>query len=153
VDNLFLLRIGNKIPMKGITEIKFGAKTKGRSIQRLLHPGIHPIISHQTQTRLHMPVCILLEKQIFSKLGFSKLCWICFCALFPVAACTPSLCVTQSLYGRAFWFNIFSLYMCYFSIFPPFLFCHLNLFVSFHYITITLGNKVSSLLFFHICRS
>jgi hypothetical protein len=29
VDTLFLLRIGNKIPIKGVTEIKFGAKAKG----------------------------------------------------------------------------------------------------------------------------
>ena len=55
VDTSFLLRIGNKIPMKGVTETKFGAKTKGWTIQRLPHPGIHPIISHQTQTLLHMP--------------------------------------------------------------------------------------------------
>jgi hypothetical protein len=55
VDTSFLLRIGNKIPIKGVTETKFGAKTKGWTIQRLLHPGIHPIISHQTQTLLHMP--------------------------------------------------------------------------------------------------
>jgi hypothetical protein len=52
VDTSFLLRIGNKIPMKGVT--KFGAKTKGWTIQRLPHPGIHPIISHQTQTLLQM---------------------------------------------------------------------------------------------------
>jgi hypothetical protein len=49
-DTSFLLRIGNKIPMKGVTKTKFGAKTKGWAIQRLPHPGIHPIISHQTQT-------------------------------------------------------------------------------------------------------
>jgi hypothetical protein len=55
VDTSFLLRIGNKIPMKAVTETKFGAKMKGWTIQRLLHPGIHPIISHQTQTLLHMP--------------------------------------------------------------------------------------------------
>ena len=55
VDTSFLLRIGNKIPMEGVTETKFGAKTKGWTIQRLPHPGIHPIISHQTQTLLHMP--------------------------------------------------------------------------------------------------
>jgi hypothetical protein len=53
VDTSFLLRIGNKVPVKGVT--KFGAKTKGWTIQRLPHPGIHPIISHQTQTLLHMP--------------------------------------------------------------------------------------------------
>jgi hypothetical protein len=55
VDTSFFLRIGNKIPMKGVTETKFGAKTKGWTIQRLPHPMIHPIISHQTQTLLHMP--------------------------------------------------------------------------------------------------
>ena len=55
VDTSFLLRIGNKIPMKRITETTFGAKTKGWTIQRLPHPGIHAIISHQTQTLLHMP--------------------------------------------------------------------------------------------------
>ena len=49
-----LLRIGNKIPMEGVTETKFGAETKGRTIQRLPHSGIHPIVSHQMQTLLHM---------------------------------------------------------------------------------------------------
>jgi hypothetical protein len=28
-DNSFLLRLGNKTPMKGVTEAMFGAKTKG----------------------------------------------------------------------------------------------------------------------------
>jgi hypothetical protein len=46
VDTSFLLRIGNKIPMEGVTETKFEAKTKGWIIQRLPHLGIHPIISH-----------------------------------------------------------------------------------------------------------
>jgi hypothetical protein len=55
VDTSFLLRIGNKIPMEGVTETKFGAKLKGWTIQRLTHPGIYPIVSHQTQTLLHMP--------------------------------------------------------------------------------------------------
>jgi hypothetical protein len=50
----FLLRIGSKIPMEGITETKFGAKKKEWTIQILPHLGIHPIISHQTQTLLHM---------------------------------------------------------------------------------------------------
>ena len=48
VDISFLLRMRNKIPMEGVTETKFGAKTKGWTIQRLPHPGVHPIISHQT---------------------------------------------------------------------------------------------------------
>ena len=55
VDTSFLLRIGNKIPTEGITETTFGAKMKGWTIQRLPHLEIHPIISHQTQTLLHMP--------------------------------------------------------------------------------------------------
>jgi hypothetical protein len=50
VDTSFLLRIGNKIPIEGVTETKFGAETEGRSIQRLPHLGLHTIISHQTQT-------------------------------------------------------------------------------------------------------
>jgi hypothetical protein len=32
VDTSFLLRIGNKIPMEGVTETKFGAKTNGQTI-------------------------------------------------------------------------------------------------------------------------
>ena len=59
VDTSLLPRIGNKIPMKGVTETKFGAKMKRRTIQRLPHPGIHPIISQQTQTLLHMPFLFL----------------------------------------------------------------------------------------------
>jgi hypothetical protein len=55
VDTSFLLRMGKKVPMEGVTETKFGAKMKGWTIQRLSHLGIHPIISHQTQTLLHMP--------------------------------------------------------------------------------------------------
>jgi hypothetical protein len=54
VDTSFLPRIQNKISKEGVAETKFGAKTKGWTIQRLTHPGIHPIISHQTQTLLHM---------------------------------------------------------------------------------------------------
>jgi hypothetical protein len=55
VDTSFLLRIGNKISMGGVTETNFGAKTKEWTIQRLPYWGIYPIISHQTQTLLHMP--------------------------------------------------------------------------------------------------
>jgi len=55
VDNLLLLNMGNKIPMEGVTETRFGAEMEGRTIQRLPHPGIYPIYSHQTQTLLHMP--------------------------------------------------------------------------------------------------
>jgi hypothetical protein len=55
VDTLFLLRMGNKIPMEGVTETKFGAEREGMTIQRLPHPGIYLINSYQTQTLLHMP--------------------------------------------------------------------------------------------------
>jgi hypothetical protein len=51
----FLLKMGNKIPMEGVTEIKFRAEMERRTIQRLPHLEIHPIKKHQTQTLLHMP--------------------------------------------------------------------------------------------------
>ena len=46
---------GDKIPMEGVIETKFGAETEGWTIQRLPHQGNHPINKHQTQTLLHMP--------------------------------------------------------------------------------------------------
>jgi hypothetical protein len=46
VDTSSLLRMGNKIPMEGVTETKFGAEMEGRTMQRLPHPGIHTIINH-----------------------------------------------------------------------------------------------------------
>jgi hypothetical protein len=52
VDTSILLRRGNKIPMEGVTETKCGAETEGMTIERLLHLGIHPIYSHQTQKLL-----------------------------------------------------------------------------------------------------
>jgi hypothetical protein len=55
------IRMGNKIPMAGVTETKFGTKMEGSTIQRLLHPGIHPIYNHQTQTLLHMPERFCLQ--------------------------------------------------------------------------------------------
>jgi hypothetical protein len=48
VDTSFLLRVGNKILMEGVTEKKFGAETEERT-------GIHPIYNHQTQTLLYTP--------------------------------------------------------------------------------------------------
>jgi hypothetical protein len=38
VDTSSLLRMGNKIPLKGVTETKFGAEMEGRTIQRLPYP-------------------------------------------------------------------------------------------------------------------
>ena len=43
VDTSLLLRMGNKIPMEGVTETKFRAKIEGKTIQRLPHLGIHPV--------------------------------------------------------------------------------------------------------------
>jgi hypothetical protein len=45
---------GNKMPMGGDTEMKCGAETEGKVIQRLPYLGIHPIYSQQTQTLLWM---------------------------------------------------------------------------------------------------
>jgi hypothetical protein len=53
VDTSFLLRMGNKMPIDGVT--KFRAEMEGRTIQRLPHLEIHPINNHQMQTLLHMP--------------------------------------------------------------------------------------------------
>jgi hypothetical protein len=53
VATLLLFRIGNKIPMEGVTETTIGAETKGWTTQRLPYPRIHPIISPQTLTPLH----------------------------------------------------------------------------------------------------
>jgi hypothetical protein len=55
MDIAFLLTIGNKIPLEGVTETKFEAEMEGRTIQRLPHLGIYPINNHQTQTLLYMP--------------------------------------------------------------------------------------------------
>jgi hypothetical protein len=55
VDISFLLRMGNKIPIEGVTETKFGDETEGRMMQRLPHSGIHTVINHRTQTQSHMP--------------------------------------------------------------------------------------------------
>ena len=55
LDTLILLIRGNKIPMDGVTETKFGAETEGMTIQILPHLGIHSINNHQTQTLLQMP--------------------------------------------------------------------------------------------------
>jgi hypothetical protein len=55
VDTLLLLRMGNKIPIEGVKETMLKDEIEVRTIQRLPHPGIHSIYSHQTQTLLHMP--------------------------------------------------------------------------------------------------
>jgi hypothetical protein len=55
VDTSILLRTGTKIPMEVVKETKFGAETKGMTVQELSHLGIHHISNHQTQTLLQMP--------------------------------------------------------------------------------------------------
>ena len=54
LDTLPLLRNGNKTPMEGVTETKFGAVMKGRTIQRLPYPVIHPIADCE-----HLFLCLL----------------------------------------------------------------------------------------------
>jgi hypothetical protein len=54
VDTSLLLRMGNKIPIEGVTETKFRAETEGKTVQRLPNTGIHPIYNRQTQKLLHM---------------------------------------------------------------------------------------------------
>jgi hypothetical protein len=48
VDTSFLLRMGNKILMEGVTETKFRAEMEWRIIQRLPHLGMHAVYNHQT---------------------------------------------------------------------------------------------------------
>jgi len=55
MDASVLLRRGSKILTRGNTETKSGAKTERKAIQRLPHPGIHPMYSHQTQITLLIP--------------------------------------------------------------------------------------------------
>jgi hypothetical protein len=42
--------------MEGVTETKFGAEMEVKTIQRLPHPGIHPIYRHR-------PLIPALERQ------------------------------------------------------------------------------------------
>ena len=42
VDASFYLRMGNKIPMVGVTETKFRAEPEGMTIHRVPHLGFHP---------------------------------------------------------------------------------------------------------------
>jgi len=55
VDGSVLLRRESKIFTRGNTEMKCGAETEGKAIQRLPQLGIPPICSHQTQSLLLMP--------------------------------------------------------------------------------------------------
>jgi hypothetical protein len=57
-DTLFLPKMGNKIPMEGVTETKLGADTEERTIQRLPHPGIHPIYNHQSLSLVRLCQCL-----------------------------------------------------------------------------------------------
>ena len=52
--------------MKGNTETKFGAKTKGCTIQRLPHMGIHPIIKPPNADTLAYANKILLKGPCYS---------------------------------------------------------------------------------------
>jgi hypothetical protein len=47
-----------------INKQKFGAETKGWTIQRLPYPGIHPIISLQTMTPLHTLASVCCKDRV-----------------------------------------------------------------------------------------
>jgi hypothetical protein len=66
---LYLLRVGNKIPTERVTETKFGAEMEGRTIQRLPHPGIHPINSCLV---LSLPLLLWMFSIYRFKLGLSS---------------------------------------------------------------------------------
>jgi hypothetical protein len=55
VDTSIILRIGNKIYMKGFTETKCGAETEGMIIQSLPPLEIHYIINHHQR---HCCACL-----------------------------------------------------------------------------------------------
>ena len=50
MDTLFLLRMGNKIPVEVVTETEFGAEMERRTIQRFPHLRFYPISNPQTQS-------------------------------------------------------------------------------------------------------
>jgi hypothetical protein len=52
-DTSFLLRIGNKIPMKGVIETKFGAKTKKMDYPETTPPRDTSNNQPPNQTQLH----------------------------------------------------------------------------------------------------
>jgi hypothetical protein len=54
LDTLFLLRMGNKIHMEGVTETNFRLRQKEGPSRDFPHLEIHPINNHQTQTLSHM---------------------------------------------------------------------------------------------------
>jgi hypothetical protein len=72
VDTSLLLRSGNKIPMEGGTETKFGAETEGKTIQRLPHPGIHPIFNHKPR---HYYIC----QEDFADMSLTQLFLVRLC--------------------------------------------------------------------------
>jgi hypothetical protein len=55
VVTLILLRRGDKIPMKRVTETKYEEETEGMTVQRLIHLEFHLINNHQTETLLRVP--------------------------------------------------------------------------------------------------
>jgi hypothetical protein len=55
VDTSFLPRTGIKYPWKEVAETSLKLRGKDKPSRDCPTRGIHPIISHQTQTLLHMP--------------------------------------------------------------------------------------------------
>jgi hypothetical protein len=61
LDTSFLLRVGNKIPMDGVIETKFGAEMEGRTIQRLSHQGSIPYITTKPK---HYCICLTTSCEV-----------------------------------------------------------------------------------------
>ena len=55
MDTWVLCRKGSKTPTEEHTKTKGGAVSEGKTNQRLIHPGIHPMCSYKTHRLLWMP--------------------------------------------------------------------------------------------------
>jgi hypothetical protein len=96
--------------MEGVAETKFGAKTKGWTIQRLPHLGIHPIISHQMPAfslTLHWPLLAHGKQMPLAPfwLSWSKLVPYCLNALLRISPGSQVLCMCVCMY-------VWCMYVC-----------------------------------------
>ena len=73
MDDLILLRMGNKILAGRNMETKFGAETKGKVIQRLSHLGISPIYT-DTKPRYYCGLQKVLSDRSLIELSPGRLC-------------------------------------------------------------------------------
>jgi hypothetical protein len=87
VDTSFLLRMGNKVSMEGVTETKFRAETEGKTIQGLSHLGIQPIYNHQICMFLIYFLCyvyLMFHLGYAVEISFSGLVYLLFGVLLKI---------------------------------------------------------------------